>query len=71
MGKIWTAFASGKAAPWEEYKVATRFMRLGPNGESSLHTLETDRVREYKWIGWVDENYESLKQLTRQLTVRV
>jgi carboxylesterase type B len=71
MGKIWTAFASGKAAPWEEYKVATRFMRLGPNGESSLHTLETDRVREYNWIGWVDENYESLKQLTRHLTVRV
>ncbi|KAE9363905.1 alpha/beta-hydrolase, partial [Stipitochalara longipes BDJ] len=67
MGKIWTAFATGKVVPWEDHNVGNRFMRLGPNGESSMQTLETDRVREYKWLGWVEENYESLKKLTREL----
>ena len=71
MGKIWTAFASGNATPWEEYKVANRFMRLGPNGELSLQSWETDRSREYKWLEWVNENYESLKQFTRELTCKV
>jgi hypothetical protein len=71
MGKIWTAFASGNATPWEEYKVANRFMRLGPNGELSLQSWETDRGREYKWLEWVNENYESLKQFTRELTCKV
>jgi carboxylesterase type B len=71
MGKIWTAFASGKTTPWEEYEVAHKFMRLGPNGESSLQSWETDRVREYKWLEWVDENFESLKQFTRDLTCKV
>lgn len=71
MGKIWTAFASGNAAPWEEHKVANRFMRLGPNGELSLQSCETDCVREYKWLEWVNENYESLKQFTRELTCNV
>jgi hypothetical protein len=56
MGEIWTAFASGDAVPWEEYKVAERFMRLGPEGEMSLQSLETDKGREYKRLGWVDEN---------------
>jgi carboxylesterase type B len=71
MGKIWTAFASGKSVPWEEYKNGKRFMRLGPNGEFSMQSLESDREREYKWLGWVEENYESLKKLTRELTIRV
>jgi carboxylesterase type B len=71
MGKIWTAFASGNATPWEEYKAANRFMRLGPNGELSLQSWDTDRSREYKWLEWVNENYESLKQFTRELTCKV
>jgi carboxylesterase type B len=71
MGKIWTAFASGKSAPWDEYKNDKRFMRLGPNGEFSMQSWESDRGRKYKWLGWVEENYENLKKLTRELTVRV
>ncbi|KAF8849086.1 alpha/beta-hydrolase [Acephala macrosclerotiorum] len=71
MGKIWTAFAHGNAMPWEEHKVANRFMRLGPNGELSLQSWETDRVREYKWLEWVNENYESLKQFILDLTCKV
>jgi hypothetical protein len=71
MGKIWTAFASGNATPWEEYKLANRFMRLGPNGELSLQSWETDRSREYKWLEWVNDNYEILKQFTRELTCKV
>jgi carboxylesterase type B len=71
MGKIWTAFANGNAVPWEEYKNGNRFMRIGPNGELSMQSLETDRVREYKWLGWVEENFESLMKLTRELTVKV
>ena len=71
MGKTWTTFASGSAVPWEEYKTANRFMRLGPEGESSMQSWETDRVREYKWLEWVNKNYESLQQLTRDLTVKV
>jgi hypothetical protein len=57
--------------PWEEYKNGNRFMRIGPNGELSMQSLETDRVREYKWLGWVEENFESLMKLTRELTVKV
>jgi carboxylesterase type B len=71
MGKIWTTFACGNSIPWEEYKIANRFMRLGPNGEFSLQSLETDRVREYKWLEWLNENYESLKQFTRDLTIKL
>jgi hypothetical protein len=71
MGRVWTAFAAGKTVPWEEYGVGRRFMRFGPQGEAEVVSLETDRVREYKWLPWVEENYESLKKLTRELTVRV
>jgi len=71
MGRLWSAFAGGKAVPWEEFGVGKRFMRLGPDGEASLQSLESDDVREYKWLPWVEENYESLKKLTRELTVRV
>ena len=70
MGRIWTAFANGNK-PWEIYGDARRFMRLGPGGENSMQSLESDEVREYKWMPWVKENYGSLKQLTRDLTVRV
>jgi hypothetical protein len=48
MGKIWTAFASGETMPWEEYKVAERFMRFGPEGGISMQSLEPDKGREYK-----------------------
>ncbi|PMD47800.1 alpha/beta-hydrolase [Hyaloscypha variabilis F] len=71
MGRVWTAFAAGKTVPWEEYGVGRRCMRFGPQGEAEVVSLETDRVREYKWLPWVEENYESLKKLTRELTVRV
>jgi len=34
--------------PWEEYKVAERFMRFGPEGGISMQSLEPDKGREYK-----------------------
>jgi hypothetical protein len=71
MGKLWTAFASGKSTPWEEFKIAKRFMRFGPKGESLMQNWESDQNREYKWLKWSDENYEDLKNFTRKLTVRV
>lgn len=70
IGKIWSAFANG-GVPWEEHKVKGRFMRLGPEGEFSMQDWESDRIREYNWLGWVKENFESVKKLTRELTVRV
>jgi carboxylesterase type B len=71
MGRIWTAFASGRKEPWEEFRVGKRFMRLGPKGESEMQSWESDREREYTWLGWVEGNFEDLKRFTRELTVRV
>lgn len=70
MGKIWTTFANS-TMPWEEHKVAGRFMRLGPEGGFSMQDWESDLVREYNWLGWVKENFESVKKLTRELTLKV
>lgn len=77
MGKIWTSFAAKREdfEPWEEMKLKGRFMRLGPMGQLSLRNWEkggdVDGGREYSWLPWVEHNFDSVKDLTRVLTIRV
>ncbi len=76
MGRIWTGFASGKGPikgldDWEEYGVAKRFLRFGPNGGAGMQSLESDEVRQYKWLNWVEGkgNFDSVIELVRKLTL--
>lgn len=44
--RVWTASAYGPQ-PWEPYSQSQRFMWFGPDGESELHTFQSDRTRDY------------------------
>lgn len=75
MARLWTAFASEtpgsqSGSPWEEYGKAGRFMRFGPQGSNEMQSFGSDKVRKYKWLPWVMENYEELRRLTVALTVK-
>lgn len=74
MASLWTAFAYNSPkgedkGPWEPYNKGERFMRFGPHGETEMQSFESDRVRGYKWLPWVKENFEELRRLTVALTI--
>jgi len=66
MGKIWTAFASGKSKPWEEFGVRERFKRFGSgsgNGESVVTDVKGDGERDYGYLEWLDGHREETRKL--------
>jgi carboxylesterase type B len=69
MARIWTAFAYGKK-PWEAYsKESGRFMRFGPGGNCGLEDFESDKTREYTYVGWLRDHFEEVKEFAQRLTL--
>ncbi|KAE8450077.1 hypothetical protein EG329_006858 [Mollisiaceae sp. DMI_Dod_QoI] len=69
MGRLWTAFATGKsgsAVPWEEFRKKERFMRFGP-GEHVVVDVKGDTTRSYGYLEWLDKNHEQVKTLCQGL----
>ncbi|KUJ20099.1 alpha/beta-hydrolase [Mollisia scopiformis] len=62
MGKIWTAFASGKSKPWEEFGKKERFMRFGP-GASAVTEVKGDGERDYIYLEWLESHREETRSL--------
>lgn len=62
--RLWTAFAHGHQ-PWEPYSTARRFMRLGPAGETGMHSFETDETRPYGYLKWLGEHLDEVRGFLR------
>lgn len=66
MANTWIAFASGRE-PWEPYLISQRFMRFGPRGESALYKIESDKLRDYNHLSWLERNFEEAKKFAQSL----
>jgi hypothetical protein len=67
---IWTAFAHGKQ-PWEPYSKEQRFMRFGPEGESSLQSFESDNTRDYEFQEWLGLHIDEVGLFVRKLVLNL
>ncbi|KAJ5304713.1 uncharacterized protein N7443_004373 [Penicillium atrosanguineum] len=68
--RIWTAFAHGQK-PWDAYSKDQRFMRFGPNGESGMHSFESDNTRDYGFQNWLGEHIGEVGKFVRKLTLNL
>lgn len=66
--RIWTAFAHGQQ-PWEPYSKEQRFMRFGPEGESSLQSFESDNTRDYGFQEWLGVHIDEVGLFVRKLVL--
>jgi len=66
MAKLWTSFAYGKQ-PWLPYSSSKKFMRLGPNGECSMSSLDDDETRDYRYMSWMREHFDETMRLIMSL----
>ncbi|CAI7595295.1 unnamed protein product [Penicillium pancosmium] len=68
--RIWTAFAHGKQ-PWEPYSKEQRFMRFGPQGESTLESFESDNTRDYGFQEWLGVHIDEVGLFVRKLVLNL
>ncbi|GAM91250.1 hypothetical protein ANO11243_092970 [Dothideomycetidae sp. 11243] len=70
MIRRWVGFAYGEE-PWEEAasspKQVPRFMRFGPSGKEELHDYESDAVRNYGWVTWLESHFDAAKGFAQRL----
>lgn len=66
MARTWISFANGKE-PWEPFTVSRRFMRFGPRGESALYDIESDKLRNYDPLSWLERHFEEVKEFAQSL----
>jgi len=46
-------------------------MRLGPDGESTMRDIKTDKIRDYKYVEWLRDHFEQVKVFTQSLVKKV
>ena len=69
MAQAWLGFAYG-LEPWIAYQPEQgedKFMRFGPEGESSLKSMAEDNVRDYGLLPWVREHWIDVQRFARRL----
>lgn len=60
----WVNFAHGKEDLWQKVSssdVHPSFMRFGPNGVSSPHSVESDTLRSYNYLSWLSLHWDATK----------
>ena len=67
---LWTALAYGKE-PWESYQKSKHFMKMGPEGECKMTDIKNDKSRDYEYVDWLGDHYESVRLFTQSLLNKI